>query len=379
MTTRESGVAGGEPSGPESGGLRVVVRPLRVGDEADEQALLDIFNASFGRWPPFDVPVDQREFLRWWLEDHGATRGDAELVEVYGRPLNAGAGMIRPALVRGEARTARIGSYRAVHPDGRGMGLYRLTRERARDATELSWGFSQVAQVQHMRQVLGDLELRNRLSVFIRVLSPLDAARARGQGRVLANAVGYLGMQLRGRLAYRRAQREPWSVRRIEAFDQRVDAMAEAAATEFDFILLRTAEFLNWRYLDPRAGGFTALVAEHGDELLGYSVLRMIEGRGHIADLLVVPGRADVARSLIDASVVWLREAGASAVECTMMLHHPYTPHLRRAGFVVAKGRSDEMTRKFSLMPRSMSSTDLAFLTAETAKIHMVLGDSDMI
>jgi GNAT superfamily N-acetyltransferase len=292
-------------------------------------------------------------------------------------------GVLREVKVRDRILPGRQAAYSAVHPDYRGLGLSRdfvIWRDQTLPY-DLTLDFTQVAQLVHNRERRGTRQSGNPLSIFVRVLSARGAARERGRERWRA-LPGYAALAVRSRLRRFRLRglaRPPFRVRSIDAFDSRVDRLFEVAAAPFELIPVRNAAFLNWRYLDGRIGWFTALVAEEEGELLGYAVFRLVGTRAHLADVLVMPGRSDVLRALLDRAVGLSGRHGASAVECTMMLHHPYTPALKAAGFVRVKRRSEEIAHKFGVNPAKIDPTEIDFVQAPDVAIHIVEGDSDLI
>jgi len=353
----------------------------------DEDGVLETLEVSFPRWPQWDIAGTPRDFLRWWAEGYrnpeGEPQGMAYVARDGERVAGVSLGVLREVKVRDRIRRGRHAAYSAVHPDYRGLGLSRdfvLWRD-ATLAYELTWDFTQVAQLQHNRTRRQTRQSGNPFSVFVRVLSPLGASRERGRQRWKALA-GYAALAFRSRLrrsGLRGPSRPTIRVRSIDAFDSRVDRLFEVAAAPFEFIPVRTAAFLNWRYLDGRIGWFTALVAEDDGELLGYAVFRLVGTRAHLADVLVLPGRADVLRALLDRATGLADRHGASAVECTMMLHHPYTPVLTAAGFIRVKSRSEEIAHKFGVNPAKIDPADIDFVEAPDAPLHIVEGDSDLI
>jgi hypothetical protein len=164
-------------------------------------------------------------------------------------------------------------------------------------------------------------------------------------------------------------------MREISRFDERIDAFFEEASKPFDFIVDRTAQYLNWRYCDPRGGIFNPVLAELDEEILGYAVLKMSDGHGYVADLLALPGRRDVAAALIRYAIASTRRHRAMALTCWMPLHHTYTDLLRRHGFFdsVRNAGASVVTGK------AMRPEELAFLKEPTARAHITHGDSDWI
>jgi hypothetical protein len=165
------------------------------------------------------------------------------------------------------------------------------------------------------------------------------------------------------------------SITTLERFDDRIEELFEEAARAFDFLVVRSRDYLNWRYCEPAAGRFTVRVAEEEGRLLGYLVFRIAEGEGYVADLLALPGRTDVVRSLIEDALHLLREAAVAQVTCWMISRHPYNGILQRYGFIDS-GRCVE----FGCFTMDPDSTLVDFLFDDPdARIHLTHGDSDWI
>ena len=344
----------------------------------EEDAVLTVFDSAFDRWPPWDVPVPRIDFLRWATEEHGDFAGWADLSFIGDRPASAALRLMRPAYVRGRRLRARLGLYHAVHPDFRGLGIYTRMREQNREPADLGWGFSLVPQVRRLRQRNGEVPVGNPIAVFITVSDPLEAARHRVSGRRVSNLAAYSWLAARGVANRRSAAKQ--KVRSVAAFDERVDGLFAAAVSEFDFIPERSSAYLNWRFADIRSGGFRLLVAEdEQDGLDGYLVWRNVGTRGHVADMLVRPGREAAAHALLEAARRASFAEGAAAIECAMMLHHPYSRALRRAGFVRAPSASETLNARFSILATDIDPAELAFTAASDARIHVMEGDSDLI
>ena len=168
--------------------------------------------------------------------------------------------------------------------------------------------------------------------------------------------------------------RGDWSITPLERFDDRIEGFFEEAAQPFDFVIVRGKDYMNWRYCDPAGGRFTVRVAEQQGRLLGYLVFKITEGEGYIADLLALPGRIDVVRSLVEDALRIFSEAGIELVTCWVISRHPYNGILRRYGFV--DSRRDV---GFRYQPVSLDESELEFLADPRARIHLTHGDSDWI
>src|SRR5690606_25179879 len=127
-------------------------------------------------------------------------------------------------------------------------------------------------------------------------------------------------------------------------------------------------------------GRSLGLVAEgERGELLGYAVLRFRGGRVHVGDLLALPSRPDVVASLLHGAGRVAARSGSSAVEYTLPRTHPFAAALQRAGFVRLAARSEEMTLRFGVTPTRIDVGRLRMLGDPRGRIHVTLGDSDLV
>jgi hypothetical protein len=125
----------------------------------------------------------------------------------------------------------------------------------------------------------------------------------------------------------------------IKQFDQRIDAFWEKLAEEYDYIIERDRSFLNWRYLDPRVGGFVVKQAEEEGEILGFIAMRTNRYSkeypiGYIVDLLALPGRDDALHALLDAATKHFDGDNVNIVNCLVVKNHPNEKILNSHGFL---------------------------------------------
>jgi hypothetical protein len=153
-----------------------------------------------------------------------------------------------------------------------------------------------------------------------------------------------------------------------------MDAFCATAAAPFALVHRRTASSLNWRYCDPRGGAFTVRLAEQEGQVLGYLVLAARGEVGHVADVLALPRRLDVVRSLVEDALRILDEAGVVRVRCWMPAVHSYNVVLRLYGFLPGPGRTGAVWS-----PRRLDANALSFLHEPEAPVHVTLGDSDHV
>lgn len=335
-----------------------------------DAALLHLLLVAFGRWPAVEIQVDPIEHLRWkasGLEDSAQLH---RITEVDGRIASSVFCIVQRIKVRdGEARSI-LATDRCVHPDFQRRGLAQaIGRWRRKHPDEQPCDIQFGVQSPHpalqrirKRVSSGVYDIANELQAMSLALRPRPGEDA-GDTQQASDPP---------RAAAARAA-VSWDIVAAERFDKRIDDFWRRAAQPFDFIVVRTEAYMNWRYADPRAGRFAIRLAEEDDELLGYAVLRISHGKGYIADMLALPGRLDVVRSLIDDAVPQLWELGAFRVDCWLPAVHPYQTPLREAGFTFRKRPAE-----LDVNLREMD-IDVEFLAEPDAAIHVVAGDTDLV
>ena len=357
-------------------GDEVRFRDFRRGDEAQ---IVDVYRAAFGSFFPEGKPVDPAAYITWFTEPHASHQARVVVAEVGGTIVSAHAGL-RRSIKMGSVELYGVagGVGGATHPDYQGMGISRATRKWLRstdDPPRTAGVATRLAELAHQRP--NPVPFRGRMGVYSRVLAPRRLAAEKSAWPKLP---AYLGLAAFGwlRPLFRR-RTSALSIRTAQSFDQRHDKFLEHASGGWDVIPLRSVEYLNWRFSDPRAGRFVVRVVEEGDEPVGYIVLHAVGAGGHIVDLLALQDRLDVVRALVDDAIGQFRQLGASSVECWMLREQPYARVLRHAGFVALPRRSAQIAGEVGWSGGGMGAREHSLLNSPQANVHLVRADFDAI
>ena len=360
---------------------------IRNAGEADEPEIVELLLKAFHRWPEFEIPVSATDHLHWKLRSDPIASRLQWVSEIDGRIVGTIFRVVRRVRVKGQDCLSREIVDAAVDPQYERQRVHSAMANHAqesRQASEFHLGYWYSTNPKLRRR--STRQERAPLANPIRVLQKPYRTRAivvrrrKKHGGRLPVPLAVLRIKLGtafkrlGRPPYWRPAKRAWSITTLERFDDRIDGFFDEAARPFDFIVVRSSEYMNWRYCDPAAGRFTVRAAEEQGRLLGYLVFKIAEGEGYIADLLALPGRIDVVRPLIEDALRLFREAGVDLVTCWMISRHPYNGILRRYGFI--DSRRDV---GFGYQPVSLDDRDLEFLREMDAKVHITHGDSDWI
>ena len=124
----------------------------------------------------------------------------------------------------------------------------------------------------------------------------------------------------------------------IKYFDERIVEFWNRVKGNYDFIVERTREYLNLRYCDLRGGSYRVRLAADGEQVLGFSVLRVNRLKeyheGYVVDFLALPERLDVAWLLADNAVAQLYEEGVNVARYQVIKGHPYEVIFKKTRFL---------------------------------------------
>lgn len=161
---------------------------------------------------------------------------------------------------------------------------------------------------------------------------------------------------------------------RVERFDERVTALSKRIEPRFRFMIRRSAEYLNWRFVDTPSGLHRSFALLDGTDLAAYVVIqvpRAGERGGHLVDLLA---RDDAAlAAAVSTGLAELERAGATYVEATALAGSWWKRELVRAGFAP---RGDEHTLSVILHPLQ-DAHPLVAAARDTAQWYFTDGDRD--
>ncbi|CAN5527987.1 hypothetical protein BH24ACT22_BH24ACT22_07450 [soil metagenome] len=139
----------------------------------------------------------------------------------------------------------------------------------------------------------------------------------------------------------------------LKEFDESFDRLFERVASVVPCITEKDAAFLSWRY-GPGSPQYplTVLGVREGGDLLGYAILKVTTGSidGYVMDLMTLPGRHDVARTLMRDAIRFFRRAGVHLVRYRYG-ESPVSARsedLRKLGFFSRKGRRNVLLAKFA-------------------------------
>jgi hypothetical protein len=192
---------------------------------------------------------------------------------------------------------------------------------------------------------------------------------------------GYLGAKALSKLESKKTIKEQsrFEITDISKFSVEINEFWENVKDDYDFIVEKTMDYLNWRYCDPRGGNYKTLLARDESQILGYIVYKLNRYRedypiGYIMEVLALPGRMYVVDALIGVVVDRFDSMSVNVVHAQIVKGHPYESLLKRHSFVDSRIKPLLVYRAVDLGDELEK-----FMNAPPIRLHYQYGESDSI
>ena len=169
---------------------------------------------------------------------------------------------------------------------------------------------------------------------------------------------------------YRKILASPSNIRieEIRHFDSDVDTLTYSCMSTPTYWCPHEADFLNWRYFKNPVNSYLAHVALVGDEVCGYSVVRVENKGATLMEFVASPALEPLAGVLLRATLGAVREAGCNRINFYATPSWRFWGLLRRAGFF-------RRTSKIYVTARCPDRADVS----QEENWQLLPGDSDVL
>jgi hypothetical protein len=326
---------------------------------AEREPYLELMRAVWGETAMTDAE------RRWWFDGNPRGGGIVSVARDGGELLGTAAHSVFRWRIAGKERLVTYSVHAAVRPGARGRfvfpSLERINAEAAAElGAEVAFAFPNAASGRILVRRHG-YHAFPPLRAWARVLSPLAPVR-----------------HLRGRPGPAPALKEPLADARryrsvrvvpLERFGTVTDEAYARASSGWGSHLVRSADHLNWRYLDA-PWGYRAFASIRDGQVSGWSVLRVKRHAGAalavIADLVAPAGAFAETRALVRRALAEVERADAAIV--LPPRDRAQRAALRSLGFLPAPLTVDFVGRPL---------VDGLELDPSPAAWHISLGDTD--
>ncbi|MCX6653666.1 MAG: GNAT family N-acetyltransferase, partial [Candidatus Bathyarchaeota archaeon] len=168
----------------------------------------------------------------------------------------------------------------------------------------------------------------------------------------------------------------------ITKFDEKINTFWNKIKDQYNFIVVKDKNYLNWRYCDLRGGDYEIRVVEENENILGYIVLRINRIKneyplGYIMEILTLPEHRDVAELLIKDAAHYFEKRSINSIHATIVKGHPSERLLRRYDFI--DNREKIFVGVNPNNPENLGNELENFMHSTPDKLNYQYGESDTI
>ena len=366
---------------------------IRGYSDGDWEKILALLTKVFNGWPQYDTNHTPLETLEWKF-GRDVSKKTMGLAEDRGKIVGTFLTWVNNIKIGDSMYSASNGCDVAVHPDYRGCGLFNKTRDlvgelRIKNKIKVHLGISGNSLVIESYRRNTEkypktwINFPYQVSRMLMINDVDDFMKKNPTDKSLLKGIAYRAIgsshKLEGILTKRDKINQNIRMRQINRFDEEIDRFWEQIKGNYDYILERKKDYLNWRYTNPRAGCYRIIQAEEDGKIIGYSVQRINRikpenPRGYIVELISKPGRMDVVDALLGEAMNYFKEQGINAVYSSQFETHPYNKIFNKYGFVTYAKSS-----LFLWLTEDLGKDITTLQTTKVNRTHFANGDEDEI
>jgi len=326
---------------------------VRSHQPGEEEEIAQILQIAFNGWPHIDLSCTPLEHWRWKYLENPL---DANLITVCssgGRLIGVMHSIPQKIKLKNDTYLIIYSCDTCVHPEYRGMGVY-TNMYKFSDKEKEKQGFKSNYWVSSNPIVIKASSVHeHKFSHSITNLARIRDIEKQTEAMPIKNTLlmkkGYQAIELLNKIKnfFIKTPKKISDIKisEINNFDYRINEFWNEVSDQYDYIIVRDMEYLNWRYCDPRGGDFIIHLAEDNDIILGFSVLIINRYRadypvGFIVDLLALKDRLDVADSLLSNAINYFDINNINIINYQIVKNHPYETIFKKHGFVDSRIRT---------------------------------------
>lgn len=312
----------------------------------DEKQIISLLQGVYGDWPRFDLECTALDHWTWKYPENHYGKSIVTVAKHGDRIVGVGQQYTVRVKLGGEMVDWGYTGDMAVHPDYRRRGIQNRLREinvKLRMEKEIPTTYF-VTRNPYLIESFSKRfpEFPFSVTVLIHVKDidkqlkaiPVDHPNLMKIGYTVVKQLQYIRNLIRG------SKIDPdIKIVKTDTFGDQAEIFWDKVIDDYDFIIERKRDYLNWRYCDLRAGDFDVKLALDGTEVIGFCVNRINRFRreypiGFIVDLLTLKGREDAVDALLADSMQYFDDNNVNTVLAACTKNYPIWTRFQRQGFV---------------------------------------------
>jgi hypothetical protein len=331
--------------------------------KGDEDQIIELLSLVFNGWPRFDLNCTVKEHWTWKMIETPLMVNHVVVAETNGKIIGVHQGIAKKMKVGDKVILGNKSAEVGVHPEYRRMGVRNSMLQFKKDKKQFGVAFnisltSNPILVKARARLLKRGERTGlgfphpvkylvRIQDFDRFLRRIK--REYTWQRTLMYKLGFIFLKtlngVQRKLSSGVSRSGIFSIEKIMSFDDKIDDFWKNIKDDYDFIVEKSKDYLNYRFCDKRAGTYDVWQATENDAVIGYMVLRVNRviaenPVGLLMEVLALKNRLDVVDSFLDLAEKYFDEKSVNTVHAVIVSGHPYERILNLNGFIDSREKA---------------------------------------
>lgn len=362
---------------------------IRSYEKGDENGIFELMKAV-----PEYPTLEKEKWMRWWnwkYMDNPAGVSRIWVADHDGKIVGSRSTILVKMKIAGEPVMGSQNTDLLTHPDYRRQGIFSALEKKSFDQLKddgicITYSLpGPMSYPSYMKS--GSFFDTHAVQTVIRPFNLENALKRRIKNMILMKICAVTGNIFIN--IFNRAKKHPevdgLTITKISSFDDRVNDFWKKISNDYEIIVVRDKEYLNWRYVDVPDVNYTIYLAEESEEICGYVVLGCAKQdilSGHILDIIAPLDRPEVIHCLLSKAIEYFEEEGVDIIFCKMIADKMFYKIFRKSGFLPIQfiGLVFKRFRLWSKHIVRINSPEMSEAYIKDSKNWFVqIGDSDFI
>lgn len=363
---------------------QVLVREYR---ENDIPGIIKLLKLCFRDWPKVDTDLSPRAYWEWkYLKS--PRLGNNLILDDDGQIVGCHHTSRVSIKICDRVYDSVSAQDFAIHPDYRGQRLSSKISRHNEDMQRIqgiTLRYFITRSPVLIKKYSSSPDLKSRRPIFPKKIinmtwiKDLDAhLEAMPEDYMRLKKLGFNILKVWNRYTVKKESCNPYLETTSVTDFQELSPFLEEVVSEHSFIVVRTPDYLNWKYMYPGIGNYRVTQVKEGDRVLGYSVLRVNRYNreypvGYIVDLLTHRNRVDAVHSLLYDARTYFDSENVNIVNSQILKGHFSEPIYRAHGFLNSR---KPIRLYFNLEAKNIFAS---FKHLDSDLIYISWGDHDVL
>jgi len=314
---------------------------IRAYREADEEAILELWKAVYP-----EREYNDKQWMRWWRWMYKENPSGAPVIwfaEANGKLVGQYA-IIRVKMKIGNKVIIGAQSLDTVtHPEYRHKGVFQTLAKKtyeqaANEGVHIVYGFPNQYSYPGFIRRLDWFDIATT-QTLLKVLYWGNITKKRVRNRFLSSILAPAINLVSNEILFRTQKTsfvQGLEIAQISSFDERVNEFWAEISGQYQIMVVRNKDYLNWRYVNIPDANYLIYVAEIAGKIYGYLVFQCTQTEqtkvGNIFDILAQSEK--IAQHLISKAIEHCKQERVDTIYCSMIANNLYLKAFRKNGFV---------------------------------------------